>query len=268
MVDGVEVENVLRQIRERVRATTTPEMTLVPGDETPAATESAHALARLETTLPTLERASNKLPPLSSYRHGWLARVELWIKRHIKRMTHWYIWEQVNFNAATHSALRDMQTILRLYEQQLISAQSDLRQMREEVDALAANVNALDANCNALAANTDAVAGNVNALTGNVNALARNVNALAANTEYAQQIADARREARERNEIILDEHRVSFRQLALEAGETAVAADRARRSMQIQLDELARGVDEMRAAQAQHAAANSTFGARGETKAT
>src|SRR5436305_12403393 len=118
MVDH-EVENTLREIRERVLAESRPR---AEAEARPPAWQSlrrdganaeraakdgpaVEALARLQANLATTERAWSRLPPLVSYRRGLPARVELWLKRQIKRAAHWFTWEQVNFNSAAHNAL-------------------------------------------------------------------------------------------------------------------------------------------------------------------
>jgi hypothetical protein len=55
-------------------------------------------------------------------------------------------------------------------------------------------------------------------------------------------LAQARDEQAERIQHVLDEQRVCLRQLALQASEAAVLADRARRATELKLEELARRV--------------------------
>jgi septal ring factor EnvC (AmiA/AmiB activator) len=55
---------------------------------------------------------------------------------------------------------------------------------------------------------------------------------------------DLANELRERIQQLLDEHRVNLRQISLKTSEEAVLADRARRSTELRLDELARRVPE------------------------
>ena len=113
-----EVEETLREIRERVRATAAAAQGTRPAPAAGAAAEAlvagahsaeangrgpvaaADALSRLEAHLSTTERAWNRLPPVLSNRGGWVARLELWVKRKIKRALHWVTWEQVNFNSS------------------------------------------------------------------------------------------------------------------------------------------------------------------------
>src|SRR5687767_6384898 len=119
-----EVEDTLREIRERVlaesaRAGAESQPTLRAQEAathaaggapqlTHADARTGESLARLGANLSTTERAWSRLPPLMSNRRGAAARLELWIKRQIKRATHWFTWEQVNFNSAVHHALGDM----------------------------------------------------------------------------------------------------------------------------------------------------------------
>ena len=169
MVDQ-EVEDTLREIRERVLAESAREhagehLTAQPGGAAAVATGSAQAphvngrvpgdaLALLQANLSTTERAWSRLPPLLSYRRGLAARLELWLKRQIKRAAHWFTWEQVNFNPAVHHALGDALAALAGHEQRLAAheqalareqaAIAELRdsfeQLRTEADARAAEL--------------------------------------------------------------------------------------------------------------------------------
>ena len=143
MVDH-EVEETLREIRERVRAAAPPRPEAPPPaplatsregaalhataspDVTPAAGGPFEALARMEANLATTERAWSRLPPVLSYRRGALARFELAVKRLVKRALHWFTWEQVNFNSAAHHALRDALAALAAHEARLAEARAEL----------------------------------------------------------------------------------------------------------------------------------------------
>jgi multidrug resistance efflux pump len=145
-----EVESILREIRERVlsqqragqgaaatmRAETSngengageagaTRQLARPGDSEALAEEN---LALINSYLTTTARAWDRLPPLVSNRSGPVARIELWLKRRIRAGTHWFTWEQVNFNAAVHYALRDMLQLLSAYEQ-------EIRKLRAQIDA-------------------------------------------------------------------------------------------------------------------------------------
>lgn len=162
-----EVENVLREIRERVRAEAGERAPLVTranlehdgGDEVHdarAAGESApSALARIEANLATTERTWNRLPPLVSNRTGWLARLELWVKRKIKRALHWFTWEQVNFNSSVHHSLRDTVAALadydrrlREHDRQLAESRADSSATRDELSAARAETSEMRAEIN------------------------------------------------------------------------------------------------------------------------
>src|SRR5712691_7752419 len=123
-----EVESILREIRERVRSQQ------CAGQDVAASAAARNAignagngasdagvsrsgdsestphenLALINSYLTTTARAWDRLPPVVSNRSGVAARLELWLKRHLKRATRWYAWEQINFNAAVHHALSDL----------------------------------------------------------------------------------------------------------------------------------------------------------------
>ena len=84
-----------------------------------SATKTPETMARIDAYLTTTARAWDRLPPLVSKRSGGLARLELWVKRRFKQATRWYSWEQINFNAAVHHALRDTLDALLDLERQL-----------------------------------------------------------------------------------------------------------------------------------------------------
>ncbi|HEY0077723.1 MAG TPA: hypothetical protein VGB73_03685 [Pyrinomonadaceae bacterium] len=239
-----EVENTLREIRERVRAgeaqpQATPVRqeveTLTLSEDTPRPPVAlADARARIEANLATVERAWNKLPPVMSYRRGWAARIELWLKRQIKRATHWFTWEQVNFNAAVHNALRDTVAALADYEQQLARMQAEqtaaITRQTETLSRLTAMAES------ALASASD-VLSSARALTSTLASKLENET-----TELRSSITALAEEQRERIAYVAEEQRVCFKQLSLEATETEVAADRARRILEQRLDELAKAV--------------------------
>ena len=123
-----EVESILREIRERVisqqqeAAETTARSTITQGTNGGSDASAGRAqsitgldnatvkenLALINSYLATTARAWDRLPPLVSNRSGLAARLELWLKRHLKRATRWYAWEQINFNAAVHHACRGL----------------------------------------------------------------------------------------------------------------------------------------------------------------
>jgi hypothetical protein len=296
MVDA-ELEQTLNEIRTRARAEAHARATSQPhaaGGELaapnahdaesmdarepaalPAANrdDGADALARLDANLATAERAWNRLPPLMSNRAGLAARVELWLKRQIKRATHWFTWEQVNFNSAAYHALRDTRAAVEACRRALFDLGEETRaetraaatagaerrredvaraeQRREDVARAEAALTAL----NARLAETDArlreaelgLAASRDELRA-ANAAHDGLRAeLAARDESQKKLLEALRgevsaELRERVEHVAEEQRVSLRQLSLEAGERAVLHDRARRDLETKLEEIRKAV--------------------------
>jgi hypothetical protein len=221
-----EVENILREIRERVvaqqRRDVTPQRSAngdhgagdpdtlqqVPPDEI----MFAENFALLNSYLTTTARAWDRLPPLVSNRSGFSARLELWLKRQLKRSTRWFAWEQVNFNAAVHHALRDLLPIVSAHEHELLA-------LRERIANLEKN--------------------HVTQLTD----IRTEFDNLRSGTEI--RLDGLTNELRERDVHLRDEQRVCFKQLALEASEAAVLEDRARRKTETLLEELQRRVAEL-----------------------
>lgn len=215
----IKVEDLMRSIRAGAR-----EGAAQPGDSFSAgnsanSANSKSSLGRLETSLTVTRRTRDQLPPVTTYRSGFAARVELWIKRRLKRVTHWFTWEQVNFNTSTHSALNHTLAILQTYEQRLASLQNEL-------DASVAAKANLEALLIELESSLASAEGRFEAV-------------------LAEKTAEIGIEHRQRIEMLLNDQRICFKQLALEISEAGVIADRAKRSMQLRLEELANRVDEM-----------------------
>jgi hypothetical protein len=142
-----EVESILREIRERVlsqqrasqdAAGKSARLAMTNGgngagdsaigDVQNRGTLAAESLALIDSYLTTTARTWDRLPPVVSNRSGVSARLELWLKRQLKAAARWFTWEQVNFNAAVHHALRDLLQVLSAHEQ-------ELRQLRAEAEA-------------------------------------------------------------------------------------------------------------------------------------
>jgi hypothetical protein len=215
----IKVEDLMRSIRAGAR-----EGAAQPGDSFSAGNSANSAnptssLGRLETSLTVTRRTRDQLPPVTTYRSGFAARVELWVKRRLKRVTHWFTWEQVNFNTSTHSALNHTLAILQTYEQRLASLQNEL-------DASVAAKANLEARLIELESSLASAEGRFEAV-------------------LAEKTAEIGIEHRQRIEMLLNNQRICFKQLALEISEAGVIADRAKRSMQLRLEELALRVDEM-----------------------
>jgi len=143
-----DVEKTLREIRDRVRVQLR-QQSLSP--TTPASTAeqsgaNGPAIESIKANLSVVERARTRLPPITSYRKGLVAKVELWIKRLLRRASHWFTWEQVNFNSATSNSLKDVLGVLSSHEEVLMELQSQLEKiasattrLQEELHTLAAN---------------------------------------------------------------------------------------------------------------------------------
>jgi hypothetical protein len=207
----IKVEDLIRRIREGADRT---EISHSLSDT------AANPLARLDTSLTIIARTQDQLPPLTTYRSGLPARVELWIKRQLKRATHWFTWEQVNFNSSVNSALTNTLVTLRQHEQLLTTLQLEL-------DADVAAKASLEARLAEFESRLTLI-----------------------ESRFEELLAvDTSEEPQRGIELLLSEQRVCFKQLALEISEAGVIADRARRSMQLRLDELTNRVDEMNAEQ-------------------
>ncbi|MCA1615620.1 MAG: hypothetical protein LC800_16270 [Acidobacteria bacterium] len=127
-----EVDSTLAEMRQHLRAAGREQLA-------PGARAGRGALARMEVDLAITERSWSRLPPLTSSRRGWVARVELWVKRALKRATHWLTWEQVNFNAAVNHSLRATHDTLIGHERQLAELRAQVEQLSaraEEFESL------------------------------------------------------------------------------------------------------------------------------------
>ena len=296
----LEVENTLREIRERVLADAqrrAPAAACEPAAAGGCVTHdgsarAGEALARMDANLATTERAWSRLPPLLTYRRGPAARLELWVKRLIKRAAHWFTWEQVNFNSAVHHALGDVRSVLAAHEQALaaheqrLAAQEHrfatqeqtlaahgqaLAHAREELsaelragaEAAAARLSELQARLAHVEARFDAGAAQLrHALAAGLERLSQELSGLEAGraeadealredvraqiqaragelrAEVRARAEELHAELRERVDGLLEEQRVCFKQLSLEAGEAAVMHDRARRLIEARLEAL------------------------------
>ena len=235
-----EVESILREIRERVLSeqqdvtTTRPAMTNVgngAGDSLQITNNHSEPLAvnlsLIESYLTTTARTWDRLPPLVSNRRGFIARVELWLKRQLRAGTRWFTWEQVNFNAAVHHALRDLLPVLVAHEHELQRLRAQLAESearRTELEQYQAGLGA------------------------QLTALRTTIESERRSAETQRKQVEARftalaNELRERDERLQDEQRVCFKQLALETSEAAVLEDRARRKNEALLEELKRRVE-------------------------
>lgn len=303
----LEVENTLREIRERVlgeararapEAAAPVTLSTLPrptADAGPDGGGFAYAyapepLARMDANLATTGRAWSRLPPMLSYRRGAAARLELWLKRLIARATHWFTWEQVNFNSAVHHALGDARAAMGAHEQALAHLRADiLTTLRAEADADRASVTELAAHAEGLLARLAQAEARFESQGAQLRqafaaglarlAEAERASATALREELGQELrgelgarveslrgelgardeslrgelgardealhaetnaraAELQAELRERLDGLLEEQRVCFKQLSLEAGEAAVMHDRARRQLEARLEAL------------------------------
>jgi DNA repair exonuclease SbcCD ATPase subunit len=246
-----EVENILQEIRERVYA----EQEALAGSRSIAVSDadvstsnggspSADSLARLESYLTTTGRAWDRLPPVVSNRSGAIARAELWLKNNFKRATRWYAWEQINFNAAVHHALHDLVQIISVQEKALAElnrarAESETRlaewqQAKSEMQSLRSQ---LDAQRASLAAQQKLIVEQHTAIQA--------FNAALKDRDVAieNRVQSLVNELRERTQLLDDQQRVSYKQLALETREAAIIEERARRKTEALLEDLQRRID-------------------------
>jgi hypothetical protein len=285
----LEVENTLREIRERVLADAqmrrvpasggVPAAVVADGAESASGVRddgaASEALARMDANLATTGRAWSRLPPLLSYRRGAAARLELWLKRLVKRAAHWFTWEQVNFNSSVHHALGDARAALAAHAQALAAhaqalaahegALTRLRSeilstLRDEADKDRARVAELEARFARLEARLAQAESRFEAsgaqlrqaFAAGLERLAEAQRASAAElrgemraelrdvqlSEIRARAEELHAELRERVDGLLGEQRVCFKQLSLEAGEAAVMHDRARRQLEARLEAL------------------------------
>lgn len=249
-----DVELILSEIRDRVRAT--PKASSVAANDVGSSAVARNALNGVSTTetvdlinsyLTTTARSWDQFPPLVSNRKGVSASVELWLKRFFRRGTRWYVWEQVNFNAAIHHALRDLLPVILLYQNELetlraeIVAANGLRQV--ELENIQRELEARRAENATRAAQVEAA---LRAL-GNANTEVQlQLKELPPQLQGLQlQLKELVAELRERDDHIREEQRVCFKQVALETSEAAILEDRSRHKTETLLAELQRRIEEI-----------------------
>lgn len=215
-----------------------------PQSPSPGQSESLAAgnLSLINSYLTTTARAWDRLPPVVSNRSGFVARVELWLKRRLRTATRWFTWEQVNFNAAVHHALRDMLPVFAAYEAELQKLRAQLADAETRVEAQA------EARAEARAKEFgQALAAQASDLQAQIETQSRaNERRSEARTnQIASQLVALVNELRERDAHLRDEQRVCYKQLALENTEAAVLEDRARRKTEASLEELTKRVEQL-----------------------
>ncbi|HVS21060.1 MAG TPA: hypothetical protein VHD88_04390 [Pyrinomonadaceae bacterium] len=241
-------------------------------DSSVASDAQTESLARVSAHLTTTARAWDRLPPMISNRSGASARLELWVKARLKTLSRWFTWEQVNFNAAVHHALSETLQALSAYEQEItrmraeLSKETEVRRekferssreltaLRASIEAQAAEIRKRDANVEARSADIEArsaaietraaeMATEMNAARLEIDEARVMMNAARveideARTEMTSRLAELAGELRERDEQLLAEQRVCFKQLSLETSEAAVLEDRGRRAIESRLAKL------------------------------
>ncbi len=257
-----EVENILMEIRERVRSRelapssrVEPPMENGSGESIVGSRENVDlsgAKARIESYLTTTARAWDRLPPVISNRSGALARCELWLKRLVKRATRWFTWEQVNFNAATHHALLDtLAALINAVEALNHYQQSSASQSTEIKNEIQRSVETQNQALNEIRVQLEGLQAKVQKETQLAAQVASQGTAQLASqrTEMDAQLLALTQKLNGRFEQLYqalhDEQRVCFKQLSLEATESAVLEDRARRKSEGLLEEMGRRIQEL-----------------------
>jgi hypothetical protein len=204
---GAQVDELVEQIRVEADAHLTRGNPGVKNANGNAAVELDH----LRANLAIARRAQDRLPPVTSNRHGRIARFELWIKQGLKRATRWFTWEQTNFNAATSASLANIAAILSQMEKSLANLRAAVGQSENVADG--------------------ATSAEIDTRLGHIERQLREVVKIIQTDESTQ--------------LLREEQRVSFRQLELQINEATVISDRVKRNFQVQLDRLARRLDEI-----------------------
>jgi chromosome segregation ATPase len=143
-----DIERTLKDIRERVRVQLrqqAPSSIAHPAESDEMRVNGA-AIESIRANLSVIERSRTRLPPITSYRRGWASRGELWIKRLLKRASHWFTWEQVNFNSATSNSLKDVLVVLSSHEEDLVELQAQLQKITSTTTKIQMELEAFPAN--------------------------------------------------------------------------------------------------------------------------
>jgi flagellar biosynthesis GTPase FlhF len=239
-----DVESILNEIRERVRAKHDPGgVPVTAGQSDSAQTSLAHAnaengnsesLIRMSAHLTTTSRAWDRLPPMYSNRKGGTARLELWIKARLKSLSRWFTWEQVNFNSAVHHALAETLHALAAHQQELARIRAELLKENENSrEKLALNQRELTT----LRAGIETLTAEIRKRDADLEARASE-SAAALRKEIDTKLDRLSSELRESDQLLREEQRVCFKQLSLEASEASVSADRGQRVIESRLDDL------------------------------
>jgi len=239
----MDVEAILKEIRNRVVSEDrAPEVTSgsEPSNGSAPHSNQSESLARVSAHLEVTTRAWDRLPPVFTNRHGTFARLELWLKRASKPLTRWFTWEQINFNRAIKDALTDVVDILKADAQELATLRAQLahaanerREVEMRLDTIVTRVTEIGEIVTGLTEAGSRFESQHSQLAHLVNDLAAQLRA-----EDQQQSRDIDKRLSELAAELKDEQRVCFRQLSLEATESAVLEDRARRELLTRLEKL------------------------------
>ena len=271
MVDE-EVEIVLREIRERVISQARAEQiasasTDVAGNGEGAITNTnetsnAAELARISGYLTTTARAWDRLPPVISNRSGAMSRLELWFKSRAKSLARWFTWEQVNFNAAVHHAIRDTLDALSHQQAAIVSLRAQLQDEVQSLAELNTRVDSLEAGfrieSEARRADRQNQRSDISTIRAELHgeSEARRIQLEDSEKRMATLIETHERkqaahfsglstELRARNDQIENEQRVSFKQLSLENSEAAAFQTTSRRKVESALAELEQRIGQL-----------------------
>jgi hypothetical protein len=258
----MDVEAILEQIRERVIAEDEPPASSraaangAPANGSGSRSSVSESLTRASAHLAVTGRAWDRLPPVFSNRSGTLARLELWLKRTCKPLTRWFTWEQVNFNRAVNDALCDVIEILKIEAHELASLRAQLtNEMHREFVTLRSEIeessrarmqleSRLEETNAALARLSEMLGSLADEARGGHSQLAKKLDELTDALRAEQQTGKAAQDEelnRRLSELaaeLREDQRVCFRQLSLEASESAVLEDRGRRELLARLEKL------------------------------
>jgi len=242
MVDQ-EVTDILAEIKARVVSVHDASSATQSADNNflPHKSETQYRSNNDFPSVVVLDRTWDRLPPVVSNRTGTTASLELWLKRKIKRLFHWFTWEQVNFNAATRQTLLEIIDSLASYEQHLEAQRDELNQQRAELLSEIRTTREQSEQHNLLLTSQQ------RELQQRCSELERAVETIRSQNSqgFEQQkretenlLSQVVSEFRQSNERLLDEQRVCFKQLALQLSESQVLQDRARRQLDSRVTKL------------------------------
>src|SRR3954453_18604370 len=104
----VEVEDILRDIRRRVLDGNGVKGEGALGGPLEHQRETDASDVRIKAYLAATDRLRSSLPPVTTYRRGGMAKVELWFKGKIKRASRWFVFDQLSFNSTVHQILCEL----------------------------------------------------------------------------------------------------------------------------------------------------------------